>query len=789
VGQRHRRRRQRSGRAVTAVRIGGLILVVLAAAVTMGRVTALGSSPGVAQAFGAANTTAGTSLAATPSPVTGGGDLLIASIKVRDTTALATVTGVADSAGNVWVKAAAVTEGAQADGEIWYAQAATSVSSVTVSVSGTSALAFTVLDVTGASSSPLDRSATLAGSSTAPSTGTTTATSQANEIVIGGLGWNGTATPSGQTSGYSTTAVRQSTASGVATGEQAAWQIVSSTGTQTYAATLSSSVAWTGAIATFRVGSSGPPPVITSFSPSSGVDGASVTINGSGFTGATAVKFNGTNQPAFTVNSDIQITTTVPTGATTGPITVTSGLGVTGSSTTSFTVLPSITTFSPSSGPVGTSVTINGSGFTGLTGVTFTSGVAATTFAFVSDAKVTATAPSGTSTGPISVTTHGGISTPSSTSFTVTTGPPPTVITGFSPTSGPVGTPVTISGSGFTGATSVKFHGIAATFTVTSDLQISTTVPATATTGVITVTAPGGTATSSTAFTVTVTAAAPHVMVIMMENKAYSSAQGKTYIVGSANAPYINNTLIKNYTSATKWFGVVHGSPNDYLDTIAGFDQNLGHGGTRPFTAPTIADELNAANIRWKAYMESMPSNCYQGVPTTLYSSDHNPFAYFSDYTSLCDKLGDGVVPYNGPFTGSQMQTDLNSASPPAYIWFSPNVCDDMHTNGSPCGANGVANGDTWMSTFIPGVQATNWYKSGGIIILTWDESVSTDTSGGVFGNGGHVATLIIDGTPKGAYTSSGDEYATLRGIEEKYGIGLLGNSSSATFGDIKTGF
>jgi hypothetical protein len=51
------------------------------------------------------------------------------------------------------------------------------------------------------------------------------------------------------------------------------------------------------------------------------------------------------------------------------------------------------------------------------------------------------------------------------------------------------------------------------------------------------------------------------------------------------------------------------------------------------------------------------------------------------------------------------------------------------------------------------------------------------------------VATLIIDGTPKGAYTSSGDEYATLRGIEEKYGIGLLGNSGNTVFGDIKTGF
>jgi hypothetical protein len=306
---------------------------------------------------------------------------------------------------------------------------------------------------------------------------------------------------------------------------------------------------------------------------------------------------------------------------------------------------------------------------------------------------------------------------------------------------------------------------------------------------VITVTAPGGTATSSTSFTVTATAAAPHVMVIMMENKAYSSAQGSSYVIGNSNAPYINNTLVTKYTSATKWFAVQHTSDNDYLDAIAGFDQNLHKGGTRPFTGPTIADELNAANIRWKAYMESMPSNCYQGLPTTLYSPVHNPFAYFSDYTALCDKFGDGVVPYNGPFTGSQMQTDLNSAVPPSFVWFTPNICDDMHTNGSPCGANGVANGDTWLSTFIPGVQATNWYKSGGIIILTWDESVQADTSGGVFGVGGQVPTLIIDGTPKGSYTTGGDEYATLRGIEEKYGIGLLGNSSSATFGDIKTGF
>jgi hypothetical protein len=150
-------------------------------------------------------------------------------------------------------------------------------------------------------------------------------------------------------------------------------------------------------------------------------------------------------------------------------------------------------------------VTINGSGFTGATGVSFNgTSVGAGNFTVVSDAKITATVPQGATTGQISVTTPGGTGT-SSTAFTVSPSPQPT-ISGFSPPSGPVGTSVTINGSGFTGTTDVMFNGTSVgsgNFTVNSDIQITATVPQGATTGQISVTTPGGTATSSTDFTVT----------------------------------------------------------------------------------------------------------------------------------------------------------------------------------------------------------------------------------------------------------------------------------------------
>jgi uncharacterized repeat protein (TIGR03803 family) len=137
----------------------------------------------------------------------------------------------------------------------------------------------------------------------------------------------------------------------------------------------------------------------------SGKVGAAVKILGTNLTGATGVTFNG--KPAiFKVVLSSLITATVPDGATTGKVKVTTPHG-TLSSNVPFRVTPQISSFSPTSGPVDSSVVIAGDSFTGATSVTF-GGVKATSFTVDSYTKITATVPTGAKTGEIGVATPGG---------------------------------------------------------------------------------------------------------------------------------------------------------------------------------------------------------------------------------------------------------------------------------------------------------------------------------------------------------------------------------------------
>jgi len=161
-------------------------------------------------------------------------------------------------------------------------------------------------------------------------------------------------------------------------------------------------------------------PTITSFSPTSGAVGTSISITGTNLNGATSVSIGGVAATTFAVVSATSVTATVPSAAVTGKISIVTPQG-TATSASNFTVsaaAPTITAVSPTSGQVGTSVALTGTNFTGATGVKF-NGTAAT-FSITDASHISTSVPSGATTGPISVVTPGGTAT-SSGSFTVTT--------------------------------------------------------------------------------------------------------------------------------------------------------------------------------------------------------------------------------------------------------------------------------------------------------------------------------------------------------------------------------
>jgi hypothetical protein len=156
------------------------------------------------------------------------------------------------------------------------------------------------------------------------------------------------------------------------------------------------------------------PPTVSSFSPTSGITGSSVTITGTNFVPRATVKFGTLTSPSVTFTSATQLKAVVPDGAVAAPISVSTAAG-SGASSANFTPTLSITGFSPGAGPVGTTVTINGVGFNATSSVAF-NGTPSSSVSFVSG-HLQATVPGGATSGPITVTnTSGAVGTVRSSS-------------------------------------------------------------------------------------------------------------------------------------------------------------------------------------------------------------------------------------------------------------------------------------------------------------------------------------------------------------------------------------
>jgi hypothetical protein len=208
---------------------------------------------------------------------------------------------------------------------------------------------------------------------------------------------------------------------------------------------------------------------------------------------------------------------------------------------------PSLTTVSPTSGPVGTSVTITGANFGGTQGtsaLTF-NGTTATPTSW-SGTSVVALVPSGATTGNVMVTVGGQAS--NWVSFAVTAPSPPPSLTSVNPTSGVVGSSVTITGTDFgaaQGTSTLWFNSTLAIPISWSRSNVVAPVPSGATTGNVIVTV-GGLVSNGVSFTVT-----PTAVVVTATWDANTEADLAGYVIayGTQTGVYSTTVDVGNVTT------------------------------------------------------------------------------------------------------------------------------------------------------------------------------------------------------------------------------------------------
>ena len=118
--------------------------------------------------------------------------------------------------------------------------------------------------------------------------------------------------------------------------------------------------------------------------------------------------------------------------------------------------------------------------------------------------------------------------------------------------------------------------------------------------------------------------ATSRVVVVVEENHSIGQ------IIGSPQAPFLNRLAAKG-TLLTSYFAITHPSLPNYIAMVSGGTQEITSdcGGCN-LDAPNLADQLEAAGISWKAYMEDLPAPCSDAHTAGAYAKKHDPFMYFA---------------------------------------------------------------------------------------------------------------------------------------------------------------
>lgn len=327
-----------------------------------------------------------------------------------------------------------------------------------------------------------------------------------------------------------------------------------------------------------------------------------------------------------------------------------------------------------------------------------------------------------------------------------------------------------------------------------------------------------------------------HVFVIVLENEPYQITFGPDSL-----APYLAHELPRRGALLQNYYAIGHASLDNYLAMISGQAPNPqtqgdcavmtefvptqpgldangqlpGEGCVYPEQVKTLSDQLDAAGLSWKGYMEDMgkdpareapecahvPIGVHDATngasPTDQYADKHNPFIYFHSIIDNPARCASHVVNLE------RLRSDLRRIEDtPNFAYITPNLCHDGHDapcrNGEP---GGLISADQFLRTWVPRILASPAYRRDGLLIVTFDEGTDADACCGEqslpggpvpgrFGpGGGRIGAVLLSPfiRPGTVSTQQYNHYSFLRSIEDLFGLEHLGYAAAVqlhVFGD-----
>ena len=220
---------------------------------------------------------------------------------------------------------------------------------------------------------------------------------------------------------------------------------------------------------------------------------------------------------------------------------------------------------------------------------------------------------------------------------------------------------------------------------------------------------------------------ATHVFVVTMENQSAAD------IYGSADAPYINTTLLPASASASAFTDELPNMPSEphYIWMEAGTNAFSDHtfvtddspsAANSTASAQHLVAQIRAAGrgLDWMSYQEGIGTGECPVTGSGVYVPRHDPTLFFQDVAGDPPSRDNAFcASHHRPL--SALANDVASGAVASYVFITPSLCHNMHGSPScPTDAN-IRAGDDWLSSALPPLIAyVNAH--GGVVFVTWDE-------------------------------------------------------------------